>query len=260
MKFILFLLSLNISLSYAQKFQFGPELGFNLINVETQDIGDNFQVGWHTGGVAQYEFKSWFGVSAGLYYTQKRQAFEKSETISNVLSLALLQQGLQGIDLNTYSKQNGRITLNTLQVPLLAVFKHKEFNLKVGGYVGYVFNSRTKTTEIKNTPFVSTIDISTLLGGDPLLTGAISSFIPPANETLFTESTNNSGLSSLDFGLKAGIGYQVNSIGFNANYTYGLTDYRSSSTGSQENNSYFQFSIHYLFGKGSLKKTSYSRL
>jgi|GEM_PF-1079424 len=259
MKYILLLISLNISLSYAQKFKFGPELGGNLIKVETQEIGDNYQVGWHTGVFSEYEFKKWLGVSVGLYYTQKKHSFKESEVISSSLSFLLAQQNIEGVDLNTYSETKGRVTLNYLQLPLLAVFKHKNFKLKLGGYFGYMFNTKTNRKEVKNTPFASVIDLTTLTAIDPTLTELIGSFIPPANETNFSESTSKSGLSTFDYGLKTGITYHVNSIGFNVNYIYGLTDYRSSSSiNSFENNCYYQFSLSYYFGKGSLKKPSYN--
>jgi len=259
MKFILLLVTLNISFSYAQKLKFGPEIGFNLINVETQEIGDNFQVGWHTGAFSEYELKKWLGVSVGLYYTQKKHGFKESEIIPSSLSFLLAQQGIEGVDLNTYSETNGRVTLNYLQLPILAIFKHKNFNLKLGGYFGYMFNTKTNRKEVKNTPFASVVDLTALTEIDPTLTELMGSFIPQANETNFLESTSKSGLSALDYGLKAGVTYQVNSIGFNVNYIYGLADYRSSSsTDSFKNNSYYQFSLSYYFGKGSLKKPSYS--
>jgi hypothetical protein len=266
MKLLFLLLSLNLSLSYAQKLKFGPELGFNLINVEDQNIGDNYQTGWHTGIFAEYELKKWFGVSAGLYYTQKRQSFESSDVSQNALTLLLAEQGIEeldAIDLNTYSQTNGRVALNYLQLPVLAVFKQNSFSFKLGGYFGYMFNTRSKINEEKNTPFVSVIDINAL-GLDalsPTISQLVGSFLPPASETNFSETTSKSGLSSIDFGLKAGITYEANSIGFNASYVYGLKDYRSGNlTGSMKNNSYFQFSIAYYFAKGSLKKSHFSQM
>jgi len=263
MKLLLILLSLNISLSYAQKLKFGPEIGFNLINIETQKIGDNYQIGWHTGVCVEYELKKWFGISTGLYYTQKKQSFQEFETIGNILTPLLASQGIEGINLNTYSETNGRITLNNLQLPILAVIKHKNYNLKLGGYVGYLFNSRSKTNEVKNTPFVSVIDFNALNldAIDPSISQMISLFLPPENETNFFESTSSSGLSSIDFGIKTEFTYHVNSIGFNASYVYGLTDYRSSNSNELvKNNSYFQFSVAYYFGKGTLKKEHLSKL
>ena len=266
MKLLLLVLSLNLSLSYAQKLKFGPEIGFNLINVETQDIGDNYQTGWHTGGFAEYKLKNWLSVSGGIYYTQKRQSSESKETTPNALSLLLIQQGIEGldgIDLNTYTQTNSRLTLNYLQLPLLAVFKHKNFNLKLGGYFGYMFNTRSKVRQVKNTPFTSVIDLNEigLDAIDPSISQLVSSFLPPATETNFIESSSKTGLSSIDFGLKAGLTYQVNSIGFNTSYVYGLKDYRSSNSNEIfKNNSYVQFSISYYFGKGSLKKTHFSQM
>jgi hypothetical protein len=266
MKILLLLLSLNLSLSYAQKLKFGPEIGFNLINVEDQSIGDNYQTGWHTGVFAEYELKKWFGVSAGLYYTQKRQSFESSDVSQNGLTLLLAQQGIEefdAIDLNTYSQTNGRVALNYLQLPVLAVFKQNSFSFKLGGYFGYMFNTRSKINEVKTTPFVSVVDLGALgLDAiDPSISQLLGSFLPEPTETIFSETTNKDGLSSIDFGLKAGITYQADAVGFSTYYIYGLKDYRSSiSTTSMENNSYFQFSISYSFSRGSLNKTHFSKM
>ena len=258
MKLLLLFISFNLTLSYAQKLKFGPEIGFNLINVETIEIGNNFQVGWHTGAFAEYEFKKWFGVSAAVYYSQKRHSFNSSETTPNMLSLLLAEQGIEGVDLNTYSETNGRIALNTLQLPILAMYKYKNFNFNLGGYIGYMFNTRFKAIEIKTTPFLNVIDLNAI---DPTIGQLAGSFLPPANETNFIESTDKNGLSTLDFGLKAGISYQVNSIGFNVNYIHGLKDYRTSNSAAKiENNNYFQFSLSYIFGKGTLAKMNYSKL
>ena len=112
-------------MSYAQKLKFGPEIGFNLVNIEDQSIGDNYQTDWHTGIFAEYELKKWFGVSAGLYYTQKKPNFESSETSPNALSLLSAQQEVEGIDLNTYTQTNGRVALNYFQLLVLAVVKMK---------------------------------------------------------------------------------------------------------------------------------------
>ena len=44
------------SSSIGQKIKVGPEIGMNLINVENQEIGDNFQPAWHGGGIFEYQF------------------------------------------------------------------------------------------------------------------------------------------------------------------------------------------------------------
>ena len=253
---LLFILSLfTFSTTYGQKFKFGPEIGMNVINVEQPKTGDNYQLGWHTGVLTEYSFNKNFSLKSGVYYTQKRQGFESTDTVSNFLS-TLIGQLTSDVDLNTYVETTGRHTLNYIQIPLLATYSIKRFSVSGGFYGGYLFNSRTKTLEIKTTPFVSTIDISSF---DP--TGLVGFFLPKAYEEDFSESTSGSGLSEFDFGVKGDLGYEMDNFGLNVSYLYGFTDYRSSNvTNPKFNNSYFQFSIHYLFGITKTDKIRFSKM
>jgi len=257
-RIILALILINTSLVYSQKFKIGPELGVNIIKVETNPIGDSYQLGWHTGISAQYNLKRWLGITTGLFYTQKKHAFQESETIPNLLSSLLGSQGIDGIDMNTYSETNGRVSLNYVQLPISAKYIYNNFSFSLGAYFGYMFNSRTRTNEKRNTPFISTIDINAL---DPTGLGLATLFLPPASDEIFKESTSNSGLSSFDFGLKTGLSYQVNNLSFNISYLYGFKEYSATKSGTiNGNNSYFQVSTNYFFDKFKSNKIHHSKL
>lgn len=182
MKRILFTISIFLSIfSFSQNIHLEPELGINMIKVETPQIGNNYQPGWHAGLNFEYDFNDWLSIKSGVFYTQKRQGYSSADT-SEFALISLLGLGdIQGIDFNTYTQTNGRFTQNFIQIPILARFKWEDFSLNIGGYVGYQFSSRTKELETSYTPFVSTIDLSSL---DQ--TGFLGTLLPPASSETFT--------------------------------------------------------------------------
>ena len=147
-------------LSFSQNFTVGPEIGMNLIKLDKEQIGNNYQPSWHTGLAAEYNFTDWLSIKSGLFYTQKRQAFSSKDTSLFPLIALIIEGGIDGIDLNTYSETEGRYTLNFIQIPLMASFNYNGLSLFTGGYIGYQFSVRSRELEISNTPFVSIIDIA----------------------------------------------------------------------------------------------------
>lgn len=243
------------TLNFAQNFHIGPELGMNLVQLNQEKIGNNYQPSGHAGLALEYDFTNWFSVKSGVFYTQKRQAYSSKDTSLSPL-IGLIGIGdFEGIDLNTYTEIEGRHTQNYVQLPLMGSFKWEGVSLSVGGYVGYQFSSRTRENEINNTPFVSTLDIASM---DP--TGLISSFLPAPHVDTFSESSNNSSLRTFDFGIKGGIGYQMDNFGVNIWYLYGLPDYRNSQGNNvKQNHKYVQLSMNYMFGFGNTKVIDHSR-
>jgi len=255
MKLIFLILIANLTLNgFSQNIHLGPELGFNLIKVQTQDIGNNYQPAWHSGGSFKYDFNNWLSLKTGIYYSQKRQHFTEFDTTLSPI-VALIGGGdINGVDFNTYSQTNGRHSLNFVQLPIMASFSYKDFSINLGGYFGFMFNSRTKELKESVTPFVSTVDLSALGQGGGIF-GTL--LLPPPSESIFKESSNSSGLNAIDFGLKTGLTYTLNNIDLNLSYVLGLKDYRSHISGQKQTNSYFQFSVAYLFDLG--KKSNNSR-
>ncbi len=240
-------------LSFSQHFKIGPELGMNLIKTEKTQMGNNFQPAWYSGLSAQYQINDWLTIKGGINYNQKIKVYSSADTsISPTLALIGLDS-INGIDLSTYSTTQGRHSLNFIQMPIMASFTIKDFSFNIGGYIGYMFNSRTKELYEERTPFMSTFDISSI---DP--TGVfIGNLLPPAQREEFTETSNVSFIQKLDFGLKTGVTYTIDNLNFNVSYLYGLKDYSNSFPSTVKlNHHYFQMSISYLFGFGQQQNFS----
>lgn len=244
------------SLSFSQKLHLGPELGMNLIKLDENKIGNNYQPSWHSGLAVEFEFTNWLSAKSGVFYTQKRQAFSSNDTSVFPLVNLIAEGGIEGIDFNTYSETEGRHTQNYLQIPLMASFNWKGLSLSLGGYLGYQFSSRTREMEITNTPFVTTIDIESFDQS-----GMISSFLPEPHTETFTESSNSTSLRTFDHGFKGAIGYKMKHVGVNLSYLMGSPDYRILQSNTDiQNHQYVQFSINYMLGIGTDGVVYYSRM
>lgn len=251
----------------AQKAKLGPQFGMNLIQLEKEDHGRNFHPGWYGGAAFDYDFNNWLSIQTGIMYSQKRQTFTDSDTTAfDFFGLIDSSFAIEGIDLNTYTKIEGRTSQHYFDVPIMASFKYKGMSLNVGGYVGFMFTARTRQKEITNTPFIQTIDPAVLIEG---FTGTdstggsggggfggfdvnslISSLLPAGYEEEFTEATGMTGLRIFDYGVRANIGYQPNQFGVYAGYQFGIPDYRKSPTEKTQRHHFVQFSIRYMFGLG----------
>lgn len=243
------LIIISILLSYhlnAQKMFVGPELGMNLIQVQKQDIGNDYQLGSYAGLSFDYKFNDWLSLRTGAYFSQGKHA-ENTEDTSMLDLLAPLMNdtslGISGIDMNTYTATSVRITQHFIQVPVQANFAWKGINLFLGGYVGFMVGAKQKSTIIEKTPFMEIIDVESL---DPT-GGLLSAFLPPAYDERFSESTDSDDYRKFDYGLKAGLGYQYEQVGFQAAYSFGIPDYRLQSEDSEvSRNQFFQFSVRYM--------------
>ena len=238
-------LSLMITnLICAQTMSLGPELGINLIQIEKQEIGNNYQPGWYGGLTYDYKVNNWLSIRTGLYYSQSRQAFSSADTslipiLDGIIDSSML---IPGLDLNTYTTVNGRQLLHYLQIPIQANFTWKKIQFGVGGYVGFLVGANQKQTTIERTPLMSTFDFSSIDS-----TGFLSMFLPPAYQETNSESTGTNDLRIFDYGLKGSIGYQMDQVGVRASYSIGLPDYRTKKEGAVVRNKFFQFSVYYLF-------------
>ena len=236
------------STAFNQKIRIGPELGMNLIQVEDQDIGNDYQPAWHGGGVFEYEFTDWFSLKSGIYFTQKRQAYQTFDTTGFAL-FALFDSSftIPGVDLDTYIQTDSRQSQYYFQFPIMAKFSWKGLSAYAGGYGAFMFSARRKDNEVSRTPFMSTIDISSLIGENPLFTA----FFPQAYKEEFIESSDKTNLRAFDYGLKGGVSYEKDNFAVNCSYLLGAPDYRiDKGIDSRKRHQYFQFSVSYLFGLG----------
>jgi len=254
-RFIILLAVLTYgSTSFNQKIKIGPELGTNLIQVENQEIGNDYQPSWHGGGLFEYQFTDWFSLKSGIYFTQKRQAYQSYDTTGFALfDLFDSSFAIPGVDLNSYITTESRQSQFYFQIPILAKFSWKGLSAYAGPYGGYMFAARRKDNKITTTPFMATVDIASLLGEiaeNPLF----QAFLPAAHKEEFSESSDKTNLRKFDYGIKGGVSYEMNNLSLNCSYLLGAPDYRiDKGIDSRKRHQYFQFSVSYLFGLGKNK-------
>jgi len=244
------------SSSISQKIKIGPELGMNLIKVETQDIGNDYQPAWHGGGVFEYKFTDWFALNSGIYFTQKRQAYTSYDTTGFALfDLFDSSFAIPGVDMNTYITTESRQSQFYFQMPILAKFSWKGLSAYAGAYGGFMFAARRNDNKVTTTPFMATIDIASFLGeiaDNPLF----QAFLPAAHKEEFSESSEKTNLRIFDYGIKGGVSYEMDNLSLNCSYLLGAPDYRiDKGIDSRKRHQYFQFSVSYLFGLGKNKST-----
>lgn len=255
MKALFFFITILIaSISFAQTFSLGPDFGMNLIKIEKTNLGNNYQPAWYAGVMSKIEINDWFSVKAGLTYNQKIKAYSSADTTINPTLSLIGLDSINGIDLSTYSYTKGRHSLNFIQLPIMASFTLNNLSVNIGGYIGYMFNSRTKESYSERTPFMSTFDVSSI---DP--TGVfIANLLPPAQKEELTETSNANFINQFDFGVKAGLSYSIHDFSLNLSYLYGLKNYSSQYPSTVNlNHHYFQISVSSLFQFG--KNNSFSR-
>jgi len=241
--FALVFFQLNAQLSV------GPELGMNLIKVDKQDVGDNYQPAWYFGGALEYRISDLFTIQSGVYFSQKRQSYSVSDTsLSDIFSL-IGTSSISGVDLNTYTTTYSRQSQSFIEIPLTASVKWENLHVFAGAYAGIMISSNRKKNTVSETPFMSILQLDSLIGlagGGPGV--FLTSLLPKAHEEVFSETSDNTNLNSFDYGLKAGIGYQKDKIGFYVSYNFGLADFRKNrGENDVQKHHYFQFSIRYLF-------------
>ena len=241
-------LILLVQTSFTQKIELGPEIGMNLIQLESEEYGKNFEPGWYGGAAIKYRFTSYFSLQSGIYYSQKRQYYSSADTTTfDFFGFVDSSSIPEGIDLSTYSKTEGRKVQHYFELPLLATYNYKGLNVYYGGYVGFMFASRKRELTTRYTPFTDAIEPSTLSGGNEFIEAL---FPEPYTET-YTESSSVSNLRTVDYGFKAGLSYQIKPVVINAAYQFGFPDYRiDRQESAKQAHRFFQFSLQYYFEIG----------
>ena len=241
----------------AQKIYAGLELGSNIIPIEKSALGNNFQIGPYAGFSLNYNLSENLRISSGLFFSQRKKMYLKSDTSSvlsafdDLLSLGGNSLGLDsiinipGVDMNVYNNTEGIATENYIELPIMLSYKHKNLIVSAGPYFGFLMNGKKKE-EIRTTaPILQVFDVSSIDSS-----GLLSIFLPPADETKFSETSSIDNLKRMDIGGAFGIGYQINNLKFNLNYTLGFNDYRINQEGEgKSTHKAIRISINYYFGE-----------
>ena len=254
MKKISLLIILLNSIYVNAQLYIGPEVGTNLITMRNKDIGKEFNLGWHGGIRTSYFFSDYFSLTGGVYFTEKRQAYSSLDTAAVEVFGFSLEDLIPGINLDQYTSTIGSVSQYYIQIPIMASYKLDNFSLSAGPFVGFMIRAWSREESSTDVPFLKVIDMSTIDS-----TGFLTALLPPAESTTFTETSSKSNLRIFDYGFKAGLSYQVNSLGFNLSYLFSLTDYRIDRGDLDlQRHHYFQFSINYDFGwTGNLGNSRY---
>jgi len=240
----------------AQKVFAGLELGSNIIPVENANLGNNFQLGPYTGVSLNFNLTEKIRISSGLFFSQRKKMYFRNDT-SSVLSAFddLLSFGgtsleldslinIPGVDMNVYENTKGMATENYLELPLTISYNYKNFVVSGGPYIGFLMNGRKKEETRTTTPIFQVFDISSIDS-----TGMLSMFLPPADETESKETSSIDNLQRFDIGASFGIGYMMDNVKFNLNYTLGFKDYRID-RGEEDKSTHkaIRVSVSYYFG------------
>jgi len=244
--------------SNAQKVFVGLEMGSNIVPVEKTSLGNNFHLGPYAGVSINYKLTDNFSISSGLFFSQRKKMYIENDT-SSVLSAFddLLSFGgggssleldslinLPGVNLDVYESTIGFATENYLEIPIIASYNYKNFVFSGGPYLGFLINGRKKEETRTTTPVFQVFDVSSIDSS-----GLLTSFLPPADETIFKESSSIDNLQRFDIGANIGLGYTMDNVRFNLNYTMGFRDYRIENVEEKKSrHNAIRVSVSYFFG------------
>ena len=178
----------TIGAASAQDMKFGAKAGLNLATLSGQE-GAKLKFGYVVGGFAEFKVSDKFAIQPELLYSVQG-AKGSSTTLSSV--------GAYSIS----STSEGNRALSYLNIPVMGkYFVTEAFTLEVGPQVGILLSSNTKsdTTITSNFPG-----------------------IPSSSKS--TEDTSKDDLSTVDFSLNFGAGYDViENLTVGVRYGLGLT-------------------------------------
>jgi len=235
----------------AQKIAIGPEIGINLIQTESTELGNDYQLGYNFGIQINYNFNKKFSLSSGIYASQKKKRYTFIDTtttpdIVGGLIGGIIGGGLGGSsEANVYETTKGLVSEIYLGIPILLHYKINKVRLFAGPYLDFLLSVNRKEISTSES---TAMDITTLLPEELGGIGNLLSNLTSQPNTTPVESSSKEGLSSTDVGIITGIGYQMNNLQFNLMYTYGFLDYRTNTENETlDNHKIIHFSVAYLF-------------
>lgn len=220
---------------FAQKVQYGPELGITIIPVNNTKIDlHTYKIGVNGFGYFQYNIKENFGIRLDVGYTSSSKSWVESDTssISDFLSnpligidTSILNTLSQTVDMSVTKVTKGNVNFSYLQIPLSFVYSPtKKISFGLGAYYSFVLkvNSRTETTQ--DIPF---LDIAgKMVEQIPFGKTFIDQMYPGYYEPNFKESTSMKNLNKFDCGLLASLTYKMdNKFYIRLKYSRGLVNY-----------------------------------
>lgn len=249
---------------FSQQFSFGPKLGGNLMPIKNNKIdGTTYSLGLNAGAFGDVKFNQWFSLRTQVYYTQKKKSYEFSEK-KNVIPM--LNSGLLGGMINldslgsftklindtAYSTTRGFVSLSYIEIPLLATFSYKSFDIAIGPFVSFLTGARSREETLQEVPLldIALPALDTLGSYAPLAKSMIVSMFPGYKTPTYTESSENTLFRKVDYGIMADITYHLpKNFYLELSYNRGLTNYRLKAIKNNDYNQTIMLSLGYRIGK-----------
>lgn len=196
----------------AQEVKFGVKAGVNFATIVGDDVEEaDMKTGLHIGGFAEIMLSERFSLQPELLYSMKGAKSEYSETVT-----------VMG---QTYTaEEKETLKLNYISLPIMAKFYISDaFTVHAGPQIGLLVSAEGEYEQTYTENGVT--------------------------ETMSATADVKDQLSSLDFGLALGLGYQLDmGLFFDARYNLGLSNINDDEfNDSDVKNGVIQVSVGYKF-------------
>jgi len=213
------IVALGTTAAQAQEIGIGAKAGVNFANFGGDIEDASGRTGFHVGVVGTFKLSETFAIQPEIVFSQQGSQTEQVNMF--------MEDGV-AMTQNREDKQ----TLNYINVPIVAKYYITEgLSLHAGPQVGFLISAKSKF-DTTNTATAGGSSISTSASG---------------------EEDNKEGFETIDFGVVAGIGYELPmGLSFEARYNVGLSNVYKDSEGLDDmditvNNNVLSVSVGYKF-------------
>lgn len=224
------------------------------------------------GGVAvKLDLTKHFGLTMGVYYTQRAKYYSYNSTESFFYGLThsffgsfsgadtIIEQALGVtagyINDTIYSNYSGKVNIQYLQVPLMATLDLGHFSISAGGYVAWKLSASATETLTQRFPMLTTFQPTLATSGIEPLFNLFTTQYTALDHPVVTTISDVSWVKSTDYGLMGDLTARFNErFTMSAKVSYGLGNYSNNPT--LYPGKHFSVSTHLGFVLGKVKGTA----
>lgn len=248
----------------AQKLEYGPEIGLNIIPIQKSPVDGNVtKLGFNGGGFVSYPVNDLLSIKFAIKVSTSSKSYMQTDTssISEMILQAIIGSGVDTsassqfkdyIDLSVTKHSKSNTSFTFLNIPVTAdINLHERISFSLGGYFAILLKANTKTETTQDIPILQAF--SPVFGTNPFIKQIIGGMYPGVFEPDFKEHSSVSGFNTVDAGLVVAMKYKMkNNFSLSVNFTKGFVNYYKKLPEMYEVNSgthnYLTLSIGYSFG------------